>query len=228
MMSVVEKCGHDTRGNEIYGKNGSEDTLDEEFSDTARLFNKHRNRIVDESPRNRLGFTLYEQQLKHGILVPRYYDPETIAELKRMEDSGEYDMVSIQDLIDRGWLSIKGVGGTVDSTEYNIYDDIPFLRTSDVGAWETRNYAVQNVNEHLYQQYREKQDLQDGDILFIKDGTYRIGETVILTEYDLKMLVQSHFQKFKSLDRQNLDPYFLLYLMHIPIVRRQIDERTFV
>ena len=42
------------------------------------------------------------------------------------------------------------------------------------------------------------------------------------------MLVQSHFLKLKSLDVDKLNPYLLLYLLHVPIVRKQIDEKTFV
>ena len=228
MMSVVEKCGHDTRGNEIYTKNGEEEILDEEFSESTRIYKKYPNRVIKESKSNRLGFTLYEQELKDGIWVPRYYDPDTEEQLKSMGDSGKFDMISIQDLIDERILAMKMVGATVKSSQCSIYDDIPFLRTSDVGAWETRNYAVQNVNEKTYLKYRDKQNLEEGDILFIKDGTYRIGETIILTKHDLKMLVQNHFLNIKSLDRERLDPYFLLYLLHIPIVRKQIDERTFV
>ena len=219
MMSVVEECGHDTRGNE---------TDKEEFSESTKIYKKYPNRIIKELKRNQLGFTLYEQKLKNGIWVPRYYNPDTEKELKRMKDSGEFDTVSIQDLIDKKILAIKPVGSTVKGSQYNNYDDIPFLRTSDVGAWETRNYAVQNVNEKTYLRYRDKQNLEEGDILFIKDGTYRIGETIMLTKYDLKMLVQNHFLKIKSLDRKGFDPYLLLYLLHIPIVRKQIDERTFV
>ena len=145
-----------------------------------------------------------------------------------MRDSEEFEMVSIQDLIDKQILEMKMVGATVSSSEYNIYDNVPFLRTSDIGAWEIRNYAVQNVNEETYFKYKEKQKLEEGDILFIKDGTYRIGETIILTEHDLKMLVQNHFLKIRSLDRKRINPYFLLYLLHIPIVRKQIHEKTFV
>lgn len=42
------------------------------------------------------------------------------------------------------------------------------------------------------------------------------------------MLVQSHFLIIRSLDKKKLNPYLLLYLLHIPIVRKQIDEKTFV
>jgi type I restriction enzyme M protein len=145
-----------------------------------------------------------------------------------MENSGKFDMKSIQTLVNEKIVSVKGVGSTAPSTDYNIYDNIPFLRTSDIGAWETRNDSVQNVSELTYLKYRDKQKLKEGDILLVKDGTYRIGETIILTQYDLKMLVQSHYLKIKSLDQEKLSPYLLLYLLHIPIVRKQIDEKTFV
>ena len=42
------------------------------------------------------------------------------------------------------------------------------------------------------------------------------------------MLVQSHFLIIQVLNRELLDPYFLFHLLNHPIVRRQIDERTFV
>ncbi|MEM3074971.1 MAG: N-6 DNA methylase [Candidatus Pacearchaeota archaeon] len=225
-MSVVEKCGHDNRGNEIYKKDNKDEIKDEEFTEVAEIFNKNKSRIIKGF--DRLGFTLYEGNLRNGILIPRYYDPDTIKEIKSFEKNGDYELKSIQDLIDNKILEIKGAGSTATSQEYNIYDDIPFLRTSDIGAWETRNYAVQNVNELTYLKYKDKQDLKEGDILFIKDGTYRIGETIILTKFDLKMLVQSHFLKIRCLDWEKLNPYLLLYLLHVPVVRKQIDEKTFV
>jgi len=226
MMSVVEKCGHDPRGNETYIDGGEVKVIEEEFSKVTELYQSNPNRIIKGF--DRLGFTLYEQSLHRGILIPRYYDPETKNELNVLRDSGNYEMVTIQGLVRRGLLSVKGAGGTVGSQEYDIYEQIPFFRTSDIGAWELRNYAVQNVSELTYLKYKDKQNLKEGDILFVKDGTYRIGETVLLTKYDLKMIVQSHFLLIRSLNKEKLNPYLLLYLLHIPIVRKQIDEKTFV
>ena len=226
LMGVLEKCGHDNRGKEIYYEINGKEILDEEFSKFAEIFNKNTSRVIKNF--DRLGFTLYEGSLKEGILIPRFYDPDTKKEIKKLELTGKYELKSLKDLENEDFLDVKGTGGTASSNEYNIYDDIPFLRTSDIGAWETRNFAVQNVNHETYVKYKEKQDLQEGDILFIKDGTYRIGETIILTEFDLKMLVQSHFLKIRSLDKSKLDPYLLIYLLNVPIVRKQIDEKTFV
>ena len=47
MMSIVQKCGHDTRGNEVYIKNSKdEEVLDEEFSKVSEIYNKYPNRVI--------------------------------------------------------------------------------------------------------------------------------------------------------------------------------------
>ena len=228
LMSVVERCGHDTRGKDVYkyDKEGKE-IKDEEFSEFAKIYKDNPSRIIKQF--DRLGFTIYEGNLKRGILIPRYYNPATIKRLEELARTNEYELKSLKQLQDEGLVEIKGAGNTASSSEYNIYDTIPFLRTSDIGAWETRNYAVQNVNEDTYIKYKQSQDLKEDDILFVKDGTYRIGETIILTRHDLKMLVQSHFLSIRVLDKERLDPYLLFYLLNqSAIVKKQIEERTFV
>lgn len=226
MMSVVEKYGHNTRGKELYVEDGSK--LDEEFSEAADMYIDHPARVFNQGEHNRLAFTRYEGSLSDGILVPRYYDPDTSKRLERLKRSGDYELVQVQELVDEHALSITNVGATASGAECTIYDSIPFFRTSDVGAWETRNYTVQNVNEETYLRYKGKQDLQEGDILFVKDGTYRIGESIVLTRHDLKMLVQNHFLKLRVLKPDMVSNYYLLYLLHVPIVQKQIAARTFV
>jgi type I restriction enzyme M protein len=227
LMSVIEKCGHDNRGNEIYKKNKEGvDIKDEEFSKIVEIYKNNPERIINGY--NRLGFTIYENSLINGILIPRYYNPDTKKEIEKLRRTNKYILKSMQELIKEEIIYLRGAGTTVSSEEYNIFDNISFLRTSDIGCWETRNYAVQNVSEETYIRYKATQDLKEGDILFVKDGTYRIGETIILTKFDLKMLVQSHYLIVRSLDKKKLDPYLLLYLLNTSIVRKQIDERTFV
>lgn len=227
LMSVVEKCGHDNRGKDLYKKDeNGHDALDEEFSIFSSIYKNNTTRVIADGF-NKLGFTVYEGNLKKNILVPRYYNPETKDRLKNY-DTNKYELKSIKELVDANLISIKSAGVTANSNEYTIYDNIPFLRTSDLGVFETRNKAVQNVNEETYIRYKDKQNLQEGDILFVKDGTYRIGETIILTKYDLKMLVQSHFLIIKSLDKEVLSPYLLFYLINTDIARKQIEEKTFV
>ena len=77
LMSIVEKCGHYNRGKDliIKDKNGNE-IIDEEFSKFTEIYKTNKDGVITEY--NRLGFTLYEQELKNNILIPRYYNPETV------------------------------------------------------------------------------------------------------------------------------------------------------
>lgn len=226
LMSIIEKCGHDNRGNDlvIQDENGNE-MLDEEFSEFTKIYKNNPSRVIKEYDRK--GFTIYENSLKNDILIPRYYNPETTKKIEAIK-CNEFELKSISELIKDGVLSVKGAGGTCSSNEYSIFDNIPFLRTSDLGVFETRSFAVQNVSDDTYLKYKDKQKLEVGDILFVKDGTYRIGENIILTEHDLKMLVQSHFLIIKSLKKDVLNPYLLFYLINQKIVKQQIEEKTFV
>jgi len=219
---IVKKCGHDARGNDIRRADGN---LDEEFSEIASNYLANPNRIIDKWDRK--GFTLYEGKLRNDILIPRYYNPDTQKRLKELEDSGKYDMKTIGQLKDEGILVIRGAGSTVSPQDYDT-GDIPFIRTSEISNWEIGHDATHKVAKELYIRYKKRQDLQPNDILFVKDGTFLIGDTVLLTEYDLEILVQSHFLIIRSLDHKTLDPLLLLYLLNNEIVKTQIDERTFV
>ena len=61
----------------------------------------------------------------------------------------------------------------------------------------------------------------------VRDGTYLIGTTAIITEQDSHILFQSHLYKIRSRDTQALDPFFLLAVLNAPIVKRQIRAKQF-
>ncbi|MEM3208120.1 MAG: N-6 DNA methylase [Halobacteria archaeon] len=219
---VVKKCGHDARGNDLRRANGA---LDEEFSDVARKYNESNNRVAKR--RERTGFTLYEGGLVNDILIPRYYNPDTDKEIDQFARSGKYRVQSIDGLRKEGVLSVKGAGATVRPTDYGT-GDVPFVRTSDISNLEINHDTPHKVSRDLWEQFQEKQDLRPGDILFVKDGTFLIGDTAMVTEFDVGCLVQSHFLILRSLDVKQLDPYLLLFLLNTEIVKRQISEKTFV
>ncbi len=61
----------------------------------------------------------------------------------------------------------------------------------------------------------------------MNDGTYLVGRTAILSEFDTKIVIQSHFRKIRVLDTSYLTPYLLLYLLGLEIVQNQIEAKTF-
>ena len=219
---IVKKCGHDARGNDIRKSDG---TFDEEFSEVADNYLASNNRIIDKWERK--GFTLYEGKLRNDVLIPRYYNPDTQKQIKEYVASGKYDMKTVGELRDEGLLMIKGTGSTVTPNDYDT-GNIPFIRTSEISNWEISHDATHKVARELFIRYKEKQDLQANDILFVKDGTFLIGDTALVTEFDLDILVQSHFLIIRSLNKKALDPYLLMYLLNCELVRIQMEERTFV
>ena len=117
------------------------------------------------------------------------------------------------DLEKQGIISIKTISCGVKQSEYdNEFGEIPFIRTSDLGVMELRP-SIHKVPLATYEREWERQDLRPLDILIIKDGTYRIGEPVMLLEEDLNIVVQGHFYKVRVLNDKLLDPYFLFYAL---------------
>ena len=66
------------------------------------------------------------------------------------------------------------------------------------------------------------------DILFVNDGTFLIGRTAMVTQQDIKIVIQSHVKKFRVEDTKKLNPFYFFYLLNSKIVRKQILSKTFV
>ena len=105
--------------------------------------------------------------------------------------------------------------------------EIPFIRTSDISNWEIKTDPKHGVNEDIYNEYDTKCDLQENDILLVRDGTYLIGTCALITKNDLKSLFQSHIYKIRVLNNKKLSPFLLLALLASPIVQKQIRAKQF-
>ncbi len=83
------------------------------------------------------------------------------------------------------------------------------------------------IVQQVYSIYKYKQDVQPYDILMVRDGTYLIGTTAMITEQDTKILLQSHLYKIRVHRPDELDPFLLLAILNTPIVKRQIRAKRF-
>ena len=81
--------------------------------------------------------------------------------------------------------------------------------------------------DEIRDELKEKQDVQENDILMVKDGTYLVGTCAMITKEETQMVYQSHLWKIRSLDHEKLNPYLLLALLSSPIVKRQIRSKQF-
>lgn len=172
---------------------------------------------------NHLGFKTKSSALIGNILIPKYYNPEIIEALDSLK--ADHELVSVQQLIDDKVLKIS-TGDEIGKMAYGT-GTIPFVRTSDISNWEIKSDPKQGVSEAIYQQYAEKHDVQAGDILFVRDGTYLIGTVCMVSKYDGPMLYQSHLLKLRLAENSPMTSALLLAVLGTPIVRQQIRAKQF-
>jgi len=211
-MADAQWCGRDSRGHAI------------DRDELPMILKKYEMSLKGrvDAP-NHLGYEVEDGQLRDSILAPRYYDPDVADELSLLASS--HDMVTIAGLVDSGVLEIT-TGDEVGKLEYGG-GIIPFIRTSDISNWEVKIDPKQYVSKDVYDRLASKQDVKEGDILFVRDGTYLVGTCAYVTKYDTNIVFQSHICKLRVKDKSKLSPYLLLALLSSPPVKRQIKAKRF-
>ena len=213
-MAEAKWCGQDSRAR-IIPNNDLPEIL-ERFGD----FRKSK-KLKDASP---LGFLIDASQVTGGVLCPRYYDPQAERELAGLE--GTHQLLRFRDLVSAGILTLT-TGDEVGKLAYGT-GTIPFIRTSDISNWEIKADPKHGVSKEIYESLAKKQDVQAGDVLMVKDGTYLIGTCAIVTEADKKILYQSHLYKIRvGQNPYGLNPYLLLAILTSTAVQKQIRSKQF-
>ncbi len=238
-FAIVDNVGHDKDGKVQYklNKDGSiKYDLENEPIINNDLLNLHL-KINESNEFSYLEeqdvFKLNINQIKNNIFIPSYYTGVE-KPLKSLEENQSFILLSVADLIEKGIIYTKNKeylprGDEIGSQVYGL-GDVPFIRTSEINNWEINLNSHKKTSEEVYNQFKEKQDLEIGDILLVKDGGPNlIGKTAYITELDTKIIIQSHIYKIKTLkNNEDIDPYLLLYLLNLNIVQKQIRAITFV
>lgn len=170
-----------------------------------------------------LNYGINSNSIKNNIFIPKYYDPDLYEEIYNLEATHELFMLG--ELIDEG-IIIAQTGHEIGKMAYGT-GNIPFVRTSDITNWEIKTIPKQGVSKTIYEQYAEKEDVQAGDILLVRDGTYLIGTNCMITQMDLPMIYQSHILKFRILDKEKINPYLFFLSLNCDLVQRQIKNMQF-
>ncbi|MFW9853616.1 MAG: N-6 DNA methylase [Candidatus Thorarchaeota archaeon] len=232
-MAIADNVGHDKNGKPSYKldafgnvleDNNGFSILNDDFPEIIRRFNLFTK--VKSLNHSHLGFSFPSTSLRNNILIPEYYNPEIDIELSELERTGDYKLITIERLVLEGIIEIRR-GHEIGSKFYGT-GDIPFVRTSDLINWEINIDPKKQVSEEIYMQYKQKQDIREGDILFISDGTFLIGKSAMITKEDTKIIIQSHLKKIRAIKRNFLDEYILLWALNTEIVQKQVKSKTFV
>lgn len=161
--------------------------------------------------------------IRDEIFIPKYYNPEIAETATKLVAT--HDCLSIGQLVKDGVLVVE-TGHEIGKAAYGT-GDIPFVRTSDISNWEIKSAPKQGVSKEIYHEYAESQDVQVGDILFVRDGTYLIGRNCFITAIDKEILYQSHILKLRVKDPEQLEPTLLFLALNSRFVQKQVRSVQF-
>jgi type I restriction enzyme M protein len=147
------------------------------------------------SRRVETGFQVPQSDIRNDIYTPRYYEPRIEQDLSELEG---FDLAPLRELILSGEVEHTH-GDYVPKIHYGT-GPYPYIRTSDFANWELKASPKHGVSEDVFEVYTQGQDVRPGDILFVREGTYLIGSTAMVTHFDGPMLYQHHLAKFRVPD----------------------------
>ncbi len=212
-MAEAKWCGHDSRGREI--PNNDLPAIGQAYA--AFKLKKPLNGTG-------IGFAVPYKDIADGAVCPRYFDPTIDSALAELADS--HELVLVEKLVNEGVLEIA-TGDEVGKLAYGT-GEVPFVRTSDISGWEVKVDPKHLLSEETFKSLASKQDVRAGDLLMVRDGTYLIGSCAIISEYDTRIVYQSHLYKIRVRENSHgLNPYLLLAILSSPIVQRQIRAKQF-
>jgi len=211
-MGIAKWCGHDSRGLPI------------PHDDLPKILEKFMEYQSNGGLQyDHLGFVINEKDITDNIYLPKYYNPEISQKLNVLKPS--HDLLVFGDLVKKKVLSIS-TGHEVGKLAYGA-GNIPFIRTSEIANWEIKLDPKHGLSEAVYDEFKTKQDVQENDILMVRDGTYLVGTCGLVTKYDVKIVYQSHIYKIRSNRHDVLHPFLLLAVLTSPIVKAQISSKRF-
>ena len=239
IFAIVNNVGHDKDGKVTYilqqdGNPMLNDSGNPIINDELRDLHLRLQNVEDfDYSLNQKVFKIKNHQIFRNIYIPNYYTGVQKT-LKLLETDSNYLLSSIKQLSEEKiiYTNSNGFiprGDEIGSQVYGL-GNIPFIRTSEINNWEIKLESNKSTSEEVYEKYKEKQNIEVGDILLVKDGgSNLIGNTAFVSELDTKIIIQSHIFQFKVIKNENnIDPYLLLYLLNMEIVQKQIEAITFI
>ena len=177
-------------------------------------------------------FTISSQAVKNDIYVPRYYWKQNIKEARREAAEQGLEFVSLETLIDEGIIK-KFRGHGAPPSEYKGRGEVPYVRAADIVNWGLYKNPVAMIPYDLYKQVKGKSgvDLEPLDIVFVKEGSYRIGSVALVSKFDTGVLLNHHslvFRVVKADNKYGIDPYYLLYLFSHKLTQQQLFNKVMI
>ena len=150
--------------------------------------------------------------------------PNTKEEIVRQR----YIKILIEDLINEGILECFDGHGSPRGY-LKGQGTYPYIRVKDIVNLEVYTNPQDLIPEFEYDRlFRSEKELKAKDIVFVRRGSYRIGDVGILYEKDTKSIFTRELlilRVVNSENKYNITPYNLLFLMNSDEVRSQLGNK---
>ncbi|WP_425153004.1 hypothetical protein [Candidatus Palauibacter sp.] len=226
-FAVAQEMGSDHEGKIKYRMDDGHIT-DQVWDDTVPI----REELSDPAdPENRYVFQVSHDQIANDVYVPRYYWRSIDREIEAEAESAGLDLVPLGQLVDDGIVQcFRGHGAPAN--QYKGTGPVPYVRVGDIGNWLLYKNPTARIPEWVYEDKLGANGvrLEPGDLVFVKDGSYRIGDIGVVLPGDTKMLLDGHCRVFRVVEENEwgIDWRYLAYLMSHRLTRRQIPSKVFI
>jgi len=229
VMAVAEQVGHDQIGRLIYRFDAEKQQFTDEIWDDTEIIRKELRDPLDEHNKN--VFVVDIKDIRNDIYVPRYYWQKKIKGLEEEAKKRNLELVQVKELIEKGIIK-KFRGHGAPPSEYKGRGEIPYVRAADIVNWEVYKNPTAMVPYEVYKSVKGNGvDLQPKDIIFVKEGSYRIGTVALISEFDTGILLNHHSIVFRVVKEENeygIDPFYLLYLFSHDLTQRQLFNKVLI
>lgn len=210
----VSEIGHDHLGKEKYklDKNSFQFTTDI-ADDIPNIINELSTGVTDSEYIKVLDST---KVIKKDLLVAR---PYFISEIQTKSS------ITIGDLINRKVLKYFDGHGSPKGYLKGL-GEYPYVRVKDIVNLEIAHNRLDDIPKSEYDRlFSTNKTLKKKDIVFVRRGSYRIGDVGILYPKDLNSILTREILVLRVLENNlNITPFNMLGILNSSYVRKQLND----
>lgn len=248
LLINIENIGHNHSGQPVFEYDIDTNSFDENSinDDIPHIINLMNNDLFVEALENNfykdednnLGNDLSTTFINPYTRLVKYVDSKTVIESDILVARNYFETdlnigksVKLKQLIDEG-VVIHFDGHGSPQGFLKGMGDKPYIRVKDIVNLEVYINPMDKIPEFEYQRlFKKSKELKEKDIVFVRRGSYRIGDVGILYKKDLGSILTREILILRINELNNnygLTPFNLLYLLNSEDVKKQLNNKIMI
>ena len=219
VMAVPEEMGHDHNGKALY-RPGTAEVWDDISVVKSEV---HDPDDID----NQFTFTVQYSEIDRNALVPSYYRSK---KAQPVNVPAGRTGITLGELEEDGVIQCWDGHGSPSATAKG-QGTIPYIRVKDIVNWEMYRNPISMVPIETFQRMTKNKRLpEEGDIIMVRRGSYRIGTVAMASSRDKNVLLTRELLTIRVVDDQNqygITPFYLLASLSSEFVQAQMSGYVF-